>query len=192
MIRNLDIGDALSALRPNCEYMLEGENYSGITWLDKNQSLPTEKEVELKLVEIKYQEEVNAYREKRKLEYPDWADQLDQIYHNGIDVWKADVKAIKNKYPKQTMDATELQKRKDAALFNLQKRDYEKAIARLAQYELSAGFKDVNGNYTIDPLPLYVPEIGRNPLVVQDEKEREEAREVINNTPQAVIDSINT
>ena len=100
MIRNLDIGDALSALRPNCEYMLEGENYSGITWLDKNQTLPTEKEVELKLVEIKYQEEVNVYREKRKLEYPDWADQLDQIYHNGIDAWKADVKAIKNKYPK--------------------------------------------------------------------------------------------
>ena len=191
MIRNLDIGDALSALRPNCEYMLEGENYSGITWLDKNQSLPTEKEVELKLVEIKYQEEVNVYREKRKLEYPDWADQLDQIYHNGIDVWKADVKAIKNKYPKQTMDTTELQKRKDAVVFKLQKRDYEKAIARLAQYELSTGLKDNIGRYIIEPLPLIVGN-ERNPLVVQDEKERDEARKVINNTPQAVIDSINT
>ena len=191
MIRNLDIGDALSALRPNCEYMLEGENYSGITWLDKNQSLPTEKEVELKLVEIKYQEEVNVYREKRKLEYPDWEDQLDQIYHNGIDVWKADVKAIKNKYPKQTMDTTELQKRKDAVVFKLQKRDYEKAIARLAQYELSAGLKDNIGRYIIEPLPLIVGN-ERNPLVVQDEKERDEARKVINNTPQAVIDSINT
>jgi len=191
MIRNLDIGDALSALRPNCEYMLEGENYSGITWLDKNQTLPTEKEVELKLVEIKYQEEVNVYREKRKLEYPDWADQLDQIYHNGIDAWKADVKAIKNKYPKQTMDTTELQKRKDAVVFKLQKRDYEKAIARLAQYELSAGLKDNIGRYTIEPLPLIVGN-ERNPLIVQDEKERDEARKVINNTPQAVIDSINT
>ena len=191
MIRNLDIGDALSALRPNCEYMLEGENYSGITWLDKNQSLPTEKEVELKLVEIKYQEEVNVYREKRKLEYPDWADQLDQIYHNGIDVWKANVKAIKNKYPKQTMDTTELQKRKDAVVFKLQKRDYEKAIARLAQYELSTGLKDNIGRYIIEPLPLIVGN-ERNPLVVQDEKERDEARKVINNTPQAVIDSINT
>jgi len=191
MIRNLDIGDALSALRPNCEYMLEGENYSGITWLDKNQTLPTEKEVELKLVEIKYQEEVNVYREKRKLEYPDWADQLDQIYHNGIDAWKADVKAIKNKYPKQTMDTTELQKRKDAVVFKLQKRDYEKAIARLAQYELSAGLKDKIGRYTIEPLPLIVGN-ERNPLIVQDEKERDEARKVINNTPQAVIDSINT
>jgi len=190
MIRNLDIGDALSALRPNCEYMLEGENYSGITWLDKNQSLPTEKEVELKLVEIKYQEEVNAYREKRKLEYPDWADQLDQIYHNGIDVWKADVKAIKNKYPKQTMDATELQKRKDTAIFNLQKRDYEKAVARLAQYELSAGVIE-DGTYVINPLPIWVDGV-RNPLVVQDEEQRKKAQKIINKTPQAVIDSINT
>jgi len=32
----------------------------------------------------------------------------------------------------------------------------------------------------------------RNPLVVQDEAERKAAQEVINNTPQAVIDSINT
>ena len=56
---------------------------------------PTEQEIELKLAELKYQEEVNAYKEKRKLEYPDWGDQLDQIYHSGIDVWKSDIKVIK-------------------------------------------------------------------------------------------------
>ena len=100
-------------------------------------------------------------------------------------------KEIKDKYPKQTMDTTELQKRKDAVVFKLQKRDYEKAIARLAQYELSAGLKDNIGRYTIEPLPLIVGN-ERNPLIVQDEKERDEARKVINNTPQAVIDSINT
>ena len=89
------------------------------------------------------------------------------------------------------MDATELQKRKDAAIFNLQKRDYEKAVARLAQYELSAGVKDKDGNYIIEPLPLWV-DGGRNPEIVEDEKQRETAQEVINKTPQAVIDSINT
>ena len=188
----ITIIEALTSLKPKAQWNLIGFDYSGLEWLDKTQTKPTELEIEQKIVELKYQEEVNEYQEKRKLEYPDWGDQLDKIYHSGVSVWKADIKKIKDKYPKQTMDATELQKRKDAALFNLQKRDYEKAIARLAQYELSAGFKDVNGNYTIDPLPLYVPEIGRNPLIVQDEKEREEAREVINNTPQAVIDSINT
>ena len=65
MIRNLDIGDALSALRPNCEYMLEGENYSGITWLDKNQTLPTEEEVNQKLKELQIAEPLRLLREER-------------------------------------------------------------------------------------------------------------------------------
>ena len=68
MIRNLDIGDALSALRPNCEYMLEGENYSGITWLDKNQTLPTEDEVNAKLAELQTAEPHRLLRiERNKL-----------------------------------------------------------------------------------------------------------------------------
>ena len=33
-------------------------------------------------------------------EYPPWEAQLDKIYHNGIDAWKADIKKIKDKYPK--------------------------------------------------------------------------------------------
>ena len=45
--------------------------------------------------------------------------------------------------------------------------------------------------YIIEPLPIWV-DGERNPLVVQDERERSEAQEVINKTPQAVIDSINT
>ena len=51
--------------------------------------------------------------------------------------------------------------------------------------------KDENGNYTIKPLAIYV-DGGRNPLVVQDETEREDAQKIIDMTPQAVIDSINT
>ena len=54
----------------------------------------------------------------------------------------------------------------------------------------------VSGMHIIEPLPLVVKDENgndiRNPLVVQDEKEREAAQEVINKTPQAVIDSINT
>ena len=40
------------------------------------------------------------YQRQRKLEYPSWEDQMDKIYHQGIDAWKADIKAIKDKYPK--------------------------------------------------------------------------------------------
>ena len=186
------ISDALQSLRPNSEYSITGDAYSGLNWLDKTQTKPTEQEVEERIAVLKYQEEVNVYQEKRKLEYPNWGDQLDQIYHSGIDVWKSDIKKIKDKYPKQTMDATELQKRKDAAVFEMQKRNYKVAAARLAEYELSEGVKDENGHYVIEPLPLYVEGVGRNPLIVQDEAERRAAQRVIENTPQAVIDSVSS
>ncbi len=191
----LNIVHAILALHPTAQFTTNNGQVE--EWHSSEITQPTEEEIEVKLAELKYQEEVNVYQEKRKLEYPDWGDQLDQIYHGGIDAWKADIKVIKDKYPKQTMDTEELKKRKDAAIFKLQKRDYEKAVARLAQYELSSGLKDKNGNYVIEPLPISIDDPNtsgtiRNPLVVQDEAEREAAQEVINKTPQAVIDSINT
>jgi len=189
--RRPPIVSALEALKPKAQWTLTGDSYTNLEWLDKSQTKPTEQEIEEKIAEIKYQEEINVYQEKRKLEYPDWGDQLDQIYHSGIDVWKSDIKTIKDKYPKQTIDATELQTRKDAAVFEMKKRYYETAVARLAQYELANGVKDENGNYTIKPLPLIIGN-ERNPAVVADEAERNAAQEVIIDTPQAVIDSINT
>ena len=45
--------------------------------------------------------DAKEYQRKRVAEYPSIGDQLDYIYHNGIDVWKADmIDPIKNKYPK--------------------------------------------------------------------------------------------
>ena len=40
------------------------------------------------------------YQRQRQAAYPSWEDQLDKIYWNGIDAWKVDIKAIKDKYPK--------------------------------------------------------------------------------------------
>jgi hypothetical protein len=39
------------------------------------------------------------YKEKRLQAYPDIGDQLDKIYHHGIDAWKADIKMIKDQFP---------------------------------------------------------------------------------------------
>ena len=41
-----------------------------------------------------------AYAEKRAAAYPSIADQLDLIYHEGIDAWKAQIAAVKQEYPK--------------------------------------------------------------------------------------------
>ena len=65
-------------------------------------SKPTEKECTdgLKALQDAWDLENNSYKSKRRNEYPSVVDQLDKIYHSGIDAWKADIKTIKDKYPK--------------------------------------------------------------------------------------------
>tara|TARA_B100000609_G_C17118690_1_gene383717 strand:- start:438 stop:764 length:327 start_codon:yes stop_codon:yes gene_type:complete len=65
-------------------------------------SKPTETECTngLKALQDAWDLENDSYKSKRRAEYPDYATQLDDIYHNGIDGWKATIKAIKDKYPK--------------------------------------------------------------------------------------------
>ena len=40
------------------------------------------------------------YKNERAPEYPSVVDQLDLIYHSGVDAWKAKIKETKDKYPK--------------------------------------------------------------------------------------------
>ena len=51
---------------------------------------------------------VTTYTEARAAEYPPIVDQLDKIYHSGIDAWKADIKVIKDKYPKTQVGITSI------------------------------------------------------------------------------------
>ena len=45
-------------------------------------------------------EEANGYKEARKIAYPSIEDQLDEIFHNGIDSWKAIIQEVKDDNPK--------------------------------------------------------------------------------------------
>ena len=109
--------DALISLCPTAKWAVRGGK--DIEWLDEEQTQPTEEEIVQKVAELEYQEEVNEYQRQRAAEYPSYADQFDKIFHEGVDAWKADIQAIKDKYPKATMDATELQTRKDKAVADL-------------------------------------------------------------------------
>ena len=42
----------------------------------------------------------DQYKYDRASAYPSIADQLDTIYHEGIDAWKETISAVKAKYPK--------------------------------------------------------------------------------------------
>lgn len=69
-----------------------------IEWDSSNpDSQPTDDEINTAYTAWK---NANEYKINRANEYPPIIDQLDDIYHNGIDGWKASIKAIKDKYPK--------------------------------------------------------------------------------------------
>ena len=62
--------------------------------------IPSQAEQEAWTVEYNAHIAANAYKTSRARAYPSIADQLDDLYHNGIDGWKATIKTTKDKYPK--------------------------------------------------------------------------------------------
>ena len=58
------------------------------------------KEVSINKTDIEADWAKEEYQSKRAAEYPSVVDQLDLIYHSGIDAWKAKIKEKKDKYPK--------------------------------------------------------------------------------------------
>ena len=91
------IAEAISSLTPMAEYVMSSE---GITWLDSKQTQPTDSEIEAEMTRLQSVYDAQEYARNREAEYPSIADQLDDIYHNGIDAWKATIKTTKDKYPK--------------------------------------------------------------------------------------------
>jgi hypothetical protein len=89
--------DALVSLKPKAEWTLRGET---LEWLDDVQTEPTQAEIDAEVIRLQAEYDGNAYQRTRAVEYPTIADQLDDIYHNGIDAWKATIKVTKDKYPK--------------------------------------------------------------------------------------------
>ena len=61
----ITIIDALIALRPKAEWSLDGDDYSGLTWLDKTQTKPTEEEINTKVTELSNSEPMKLLREER-------------------------------------------------------------------------------------------------------------------------------
>jgi len=60
-------------------------------------------EYDAKITALATQKDYDAnqsYKDKRAAEYPSIPDQLDDIFHNGLDAWKATIQETKDKYPK--------------------------------------------------------------------------------------------
>ena len=75
--------------------MTDPTNLSTLTWSSGSLDKPTQELLDVAEIRIRSQ-----YSRRRVSEYPSIEDQLDDIYHNGIDAWKATIKVTKDKYPK--------------------------------------------------------------------------------------------
>ena len=91
--------NALTSLKPNKQFAWNGDEYSGLTWLDSG-TAPTESEINAEVTKLQAAYDSKKYQRDREEAYPSVVDQLDLIYHSGIDVWKAKIKETKDKYPK--------------------------------------------------------------------------------------------
>lgn len=89
--------DALQSLRPGAEWVLRGDE---LEWLDTNQTQPTEAEITAEVTRLQAEYDAKQYQRDRVAAYPSIPDQLDQIYHEGIEAWKATIAAVKQEYPK--------------------------------------------------------------------------------------------
>jgi hypothetical protein len=62
---------------------------------------PTDEQIATYETDANTEEALQTVLNNRRNEYPSIVDQLDDIYHNGIDGWKATIKTTKDKYPKE-------------------------------------------------------------------------------------------
>ena len=96
----ITLEQAILSLNPNAEFTCNGGVYSGITWTNNPLYKPTEIEVNAEIARLETEYDAKQYQRNRAKAYPSFADQFDIIFHNGLDAWKVEIQAVKDKYPK--------------------------------------------------------------------------------------------
>ncbi len=96
-----DIGSALLNLKPGAQWVLRGTEYSGLTWRDKDQTKPTETEINSKISELNAAEPMRLLREERnrRIALTDWRASSDLTLSNA---WKTYRKALRDLPAKAT------------------------------------------------------------------------------------------
>ncbi len=93
------IVDVLPLLKPNCEYNINGTDYSGLVWLDNSETKPIEKEVNDKITELDNAEAMRLLRNERNqlISESDWMVVVSQ--ETGVAIsneWKAYRQALRD------------------------------------------------------------------------------------------------
>ena len=94
-----NIISSILAINPKAEVTVKGDDVDTIAWLNGTKVI-SKAEILEKQKQLQKEYENNEYQRKRKSAYPSIEEQLDDLYHNGIEGWKTTIKAIKDKHPK--------------------------------------------------------------------------------------------
>jgi hypothetical protein len=93
----IGICETILALNPTAQVSCTNDDVNKIIWLENTPAISNDiilaKQIELQALEDVY--------ENRRNEYGTIVSQLDEIYHSGLDSWKARLANIKAKYPKE-------------------------------------------------------------------------------------------
>ena len=90
-----DLHKAIRAIHNNV-VTINGDTQENIIAKDKD-----ENNITINWTQVNSWNDPDEYKYNRAAEYPSIKDQLDDIYHNGVDGWKTTIKAVKDKYPKE-------------------------------------------------------------------------------------------
>ena len=85
----ITIPDALQALRPGAEWVLRGNSYDGLEWLDANQTKPTEEEVNAEIAALEAQAPFDACKAeaKTRIAASDWS-VLPDVGLSNLSAWQ--------------------------------------------------------------------------------------------------------
>ena len=91
------VPDAIMSLVPGAQFI--GRN-NEIEWLDPVIPKPSDAAITAERIRLYQQYVTNQYQRDRALAYPPIADQLDMIFHGGLEAWQAEIQAVKDQFPK--------------------------------------------------------------------------------------------
>lgn len=96
------IAKALTTLRPGAQWVLRGDTYEGLEWLDQVQTKPTAEEITAEVARLQAEWTATQYQRDRAPAYPSIGDQLDALFHAGAfpAEMAAKIQAVKDQFPK--------------------------------------------------------------------------------------------
>jgi len=91
--------EAILSLTPNAEFVCQDDVI--VEWHSEDITQPTDDEINAEQVRLQTEYDNKQYQRDRLAEYPAIGEQLDYIFHHGLEAWKTDIiQPIKDKFPK--------------------------------------------------------------------------------------------